>query len=178
MEKNRIDLCGKKILCMYEGNAEKAILNILLDNSLLIFDRKMLIKGKPVRRERVNIIEKKYLSDDFRCQIVIIRVIDSKNEKFKLSKLYVNKVDSIINTITSPEIEILTVIADDNYDRYCSSNYSKPSLYCKAEYKNIKIKSEEFIEKRFSDPLVLVGAIKKHKKSIGKDNLTLFDLLI
>jgi hypothetical protein len=26
--------------------------------------------------------------------------------------------------------------------------------------------------------LVLISAIKKHKKSIGKDNLTIFDLLI
>ncbi len=39
MQRNKLDLSGKIIYCIYEGNAEREILDFLLDSERLIFTR-------------------------------------------------------------------------------------------------------------------------------------------
>jgi hypothetical protein len=64
-------------------------MNILLDNDMLIFDRNMLFEGKIYKRESVEMIQEKYLSLSYKNkELVILSIIDSKHEAFKLGKPY------------------------------------------------------------------------------------------
>lgn len=171
-----IDLEGRKILCLVEGVAEETIVNILLNNDLLIFDRENLLYKKPLRRESVSRIEEKYLGLDFGdTPLVILRVIDSRRERFKLSKLYRHKVEEIYTALTPPEIEILIILLDDCYESYCRSG-QKPSTYCKIQYRR-NIKKADFISEKFRNPEELVSAIERHKSMIGREIITLADFL-
>ena len=95
--------------CICEGAAEHAIMDILLDNSLLVFKREELIEEEVIRCRQGKKFEERYLRKGFNDKISIIRILDSRHENFKLSKAYINKVD-VINIITAPEIEILILL--------------------------------------------------------------------
>lgn len=150
------------IACLCEGTAEETIMNILLDNDLLIFDRSMLIEEKPLRVRKGADFEKRYLRKGFSKPVTVIRILDSRREKFRLSKEYEQKVQ-VINVITSPEIEMLIIHSEGKYKEFEKSGL-KPSDFCKQKlgYKNVK--SAGFIRKYFSDPLLLVDAIREHSK--------------
>ncbi|WP_270500587.1 hypothetical protein [Holdemanella porci] len=100
----------KAVLC--EGAAEEAIINILLDDHRLIFEREELLEEKPLRIRQAERFETRYLRKGFSDKISIIRILDSKNENFKLSKAYKSKVD-VINIVTAPEIEMLIIINEE-----------------------------------------------------------------
>lgn len=95
--------------CLCEGSAEKAIMNILLDNDLLIFKREELLEEEVLSCRSAKNFEERYLRKAFDDKISVIRIHDSRKEDFKLSKAYENKVD-VVNIITAPEIEILAII--------------------------------------------------------------------
>jgi len=94
---------GKYVACIAEGSAEAAIIDILLDNDLLIFNREMLIDEKVIRCRNASTFESRYLRKDFNGKITIFRILDSRRENFKLSKAYKHQVD-VVNIITAPEI--------------------------------------------------------------------------
>ncbi len=73
----------------------------------------------------------------------MLRIFDSRREKFKLSKTY------------APEIEMLIILNEGKYTDYKKSN-KKPSEFCKTELKYKNVKSTEFLEKYFADASVLV----------------------
>ena len=56
----------------------------------------------------------------------MLRVLDSRREKFKISKAYEHKID-VINVITAPEIEMLIILNEGKYDAYKRSR-KKPRL--------------------------------------------------
>lgn len=99
--------------CICEGSAEHAIMDILLDHDLLIFTREHILEEKVIRCRDGKRFEKKYLRKDFTGKITVFRILDSRREKFKLSKAYEHKVD-VINVITAPEIEMLIIFAKFN----------------------------------------------------------------
>ena len=78
----------KLIACMCEGGAETAIMDILLDNDLLIFNREQLIDETVIPRTSVRTFEKNYLRREYDNKVLVLRVIDSRNEQFNLSKAY------------------------------------------------------------------------------------------
>ena len=96
------------VACICEGGAERTIVEILLDNNLLKFSSAQLLDGEILgRRDRsAKNFEKNHLRKEFDEKITIVRILDSINEKFELSKLYANKVE-IVNVVTAPEIEML-----------------------------------------------------------------------
>lgn len=89
----------KYILCLCEGNAEKEIIEKLLDHELLIFNNRNLIDRRVFKRMRVRAVEERFLGYAYEKEVVILRVIDSNKEKFNLSKPYKGRFD-IINIIT------------------------------------------------------------------------------
>lgn len=164
----------KAVLC--EGATEEAIINILLDHNCLIFKREELIEEKPLRIRKASTFETKYLRKGFRDKISIIRILDSRNEKFKLSKAYQEKID-VINIITAPEIEMLIIINEDKYSEFCKSK-KKPSEYCKIDLKMANVKNSEFVYHYFSNVNQLIDAIKKyHSIHDNKGDFTLKDIL-
>lgn len=122
--------------------------------------------------------QRRYLRREYEQKILILRVIDSRREEFKLSKAYRCQVE-IINVITAPEIEILIIASKKQYDEYCKSGYKKPSEYCKSKLGLKNVKSPDFIKLYFEDPDFLVESIKEyhrvHKQK--KDEASLYDLI-
>ena len=163
--------------CICEGSAEKAIMNILLDNDLLIFKREELLEEEVLSCRSAKNFEERYLRKTFDDKISVIRILDSRKENFKLSKAYENKVD-VVNIITAPEIEILAIIKEDKYLDFKKSKL-KPSDYCKQVLRMSHVKNYDSVIEYFSDADTLVEAIKKYKeiKNLPKGELTLIDLL-
>ncbi|MCM1090634.1 MAG: hypothetical protein NC092_12890 [Butyrivibrio sp.] len=171
-----MELTGYKA-CICEGSAENAIMDILLDHDLLIFSREEMLEEKVIRCRDGKRFEEQYLRKGFMDKISVIRVLDSRRERFKLSKAYEHKVD-VINVITAPEIEMLIIFNEDKYKEFKKSG-KKPSSFCKEDLKMADVKTYDFVKKYFSDPAVLVTAIKKYHEmsKIHKSEYTLLDLL-
>lgn len=175
----RVDIPNTSLIaCICEGGAERVIMDILLDNEFLIFNRKQLIDESVLPRTSVKEFEKRYLRLAYDQKILILRVIDSRGEEFNLSKAYRCQVE-VINVITAPEIEMLIIASKDKYEDFCGSGIKKPSEYCKSVLKIKNVKSPAFIKKYFDDPNFLVESIKKyHGVHKQKNNeAALFDLL-
>ena len=163
--------------CICEGSAENAIMDILLDHNLLIFNREDMIEEEVIRCREGRKFEENYLRKGFKDKISVIRVLDSRRENFKLSKAYAGKVD-VINVITAPEIEMLIIFNEDRYKEFKKSG-KKPSSFCKEDLKMSKVKTYDFVKNYFSDPVVLVEAIKKYHEmsKVPKGEYILLDLL-
>ena len=96
----------------------------------------------------------------------MLRIFDSRREKFKLSKTY------------APEIKMLIILNEGKYTDYKKSN-KKPSEFCKTELKYKNVKSTEFLKEYFADASVLVSAIIEYKRvsNIKNGECVLADLL-
>lgn len=169
---------ASNILCFYEGNAEKAILDILLDNDLLWFSRDQLVPDpKPLLRCSVEKVQTRYLRTDYGEEgVTIIRVIDSSNEEFKLKAAYQRQVKEVLTILTKPEIEILVIINEGKHKDFWRSKIKKPSDYCKQVLGLKNVKTEKFIHDYFDEPQKLVDAIREydrlHRKEKGELSLS------
>lgn len=163
--------------CICEGAAENAIMDILLDHGLLIFNREEMIEEEVIRCREGKKFEEKYLRKGFKDKISVIRILDSRRENFKLSKAYESKVD-VINVITAPEIEMLIIFHEDKYKEFKKTG-KKPSIFCKEDLKMSEVKSYDFVKEYFSDPMALIASIKKYHEmsKVPKGEYTLLDLL-
>ncbi len=148
--------------CICEGSAENAVMDILLEHELLSFTREELIEEEVIRCREGRKFEEKYLRKGFKDKISVIRILDSIRENFKLSRAYAGKVD-VINIVAAPEIEMLIIFAEDKYREFKKSG-KKPSVFCKEDLKMTQVKSYDFVKNYFSDPMVLVAAIKNIMK--------------
>ena len=159
---------SKYIACICEGTAEQVIINILLDNNKLIFDRKDLLEEDVLRSRSGQKFEQQYLRKGFD---------DKRNENFKISRAYQHKID-VINIITAPEIEMLIICNENKYEDYKKSK-KKPSSYCKEDLSYKNVKSKTFITEYFEDVDSLINAIKEYKRvsNIPNHESSLFDLL-
>lgn len=165
----------KAVLC--EGSAEEAIIDILLDNHCLLFEREELIEEEVLRIRSARHFETRYLRKGYNGKISVIRILDSRNERFNLSHEYQDKVD-VINIITAPEIEMLIIISEHEYDRYKRSGKS-PSDYCKENLHIRRVKSYDYVHSYFNDLTKLITAINEYNRlsNIPRGELTLKDLL-
>lgn len=165
------------IACICEGAAEQAIIELLLESDKLYFKKEDLLDDKVIRIRSAQNFEELYLGKYFKYEIIILRILDSRHENFKLRKSYENKVN-VINVITAPEIEMLIIHNENKYDDFKKSG-EKPSLYCKKYFKQSNIKSYQFVKHYFSDITLLLQSIKQYhnKANIHKKEVTLYDLL-
>ena len=168
---------SKYIACLCEGTAAEVIINILLDNDKLIFNRSQLIEETPLRCRDAKTFETRHLRKGFTDQISIIRILDSRREKFNLSKAYQHKID-VINVITAPEIEMLVILAENKYTEYKSS-HKKPSDFCTQNLQYRHVKSRDFVQDYFQDADKLIAAIREYKRvsNIPHGEYSLADLL-
>lgn len=171
------DFKGKKILLLCEGNAEVDIMERLLDYNLLVFEKEQLVFEKAHQVRSAQEVQSKFLGLDYgENPPIIVRICDSKNEKFKLNKkLYSN---TVINIFTRPEIEILYIIKADEYEKYTNKQKSKekPSTYCNRVLKMKNVKKKGFANEIFQEIEELRESLEKYKK-YHKDECCIFDLL-
>lgn len=172
---------GNMVACICEGNAEKEIIVLLLENDCLIFTAEELIEGVPLSNKFRSSakFESQYGGMTYEEKIEIIRVIDSKKESFIISESYKEKVSFIETCYTTPEIEMLYILNEEEYDNYQKSAYKKPSEYCKQELKmSKKIKNKDFCKNYFSDVNSLLKSIVKYNSIKPNKNLySIYDLL-
>ena len=163
--------------CICEGTAEQVIIDLLLDNSKLIFSRNDLLEHEVLRCRMGKNFEEQYLRKGFTEQITVFRILDSRRENFKLSKAYQSKV-KVVNIITAPEIEMLVILNEGKYSDYKKSGM-KPSLYCKSILKHRDVKSAAFVKSYFKDIDVLIKAIIEYKRvsNVKRNEFTLADIL-
>lgn len=165
------------ILCLCEGGAEMAVMNMLLDNNKLIFKRENLIRGCVHPRMDTTNIERKFLKKSYDKTVVILRILDSKNEKFKLNKPY-KEMFEVKKCLTKPEIEILVIHDCCKLKEYIKVKSTiKPSLFCKTHLKLKDIKSKEFVNRYFDIDKLLV-ALKSYKEKSSNDHYSIYDLVI
>ena len=168
---------SKYIACICEGTAEQVIINLLLENNRLIFSSDNLLEGEVIRSRSGEKFEKQYLRKGFTEKITVVRILDSHNENFKLSKAYAHKI-KVVNVVTAPEIEMLVIFKEGKYDEFKKSK-KKPSEFCITDLKFKNVKSESFLTEYFSDVDSLISAIKEYKRVsvIQRGEYTLADLL-
>ena len=137
--------------CICEGSAEEAIIDILVDNDLLILNREEMLEERVIRCRSAKRFEERYLRKGFEEQISVIRILDSRREKFRLSKAY------------------------EQFKR----SGKKTSEFCKTNLRMHDVKSYDFVKQYFSTPQLLVKAIKEYRRTanIPKGEYSLSDLL-
>lgn len=166
------------IACICEGTTEEVIMEKLLDANRLIFARKALLENELIRTRAADSFEKRYLRKSFRDKITVLRILDSRREKFKMGKAYKDKISAVYNVITAPEIEILIILNEHSYDAYRRSR-KKPSDFCKQDLRMGSVKNRQFIERYFSNVDDLIAAIREYRRvsDIPSGEYTLTDLL-
>ena len=168
---------SKYVACICEGGAEKTIIELLLDSNSLIFSYDDLLEGEIPRFRKARDFETQYLRKYFNEKVTVLRILDSRRERFAWSKAYAHKVD-VINVVTAPEIEMLVILSENKYKEFKGSNL-KPSEYCKSFLGYSNVKRPVFIEAYFKDLDKLITAIKRYKKvsKINHGEYALADLL-
>ena len=68
------------------------------------------------------------------------------------------KID-VVNVITAPEIEMLIIHAEGAYDQFKRSGKNQAN-FCKTNLRMHDVKSYDFVKQYFSNPQLLVKAIK------------------
>ena len=171
-------LFTKYVACIYEGSAERAIIELLLENDKLRFNWDDLLEGELIQCRSAKNFEEQYLRKEFTEKITVIRILDSRKEKFKLCPAYAEKVEDIINIVTAPEIEMLIILKEGRYAEYKKS-CKKPSDFCKTELKLPKVKNYNFVKQYFGHVDTLINAICEYERvsNIPKGECTLMDIL-
>ena len=148
------------VICICEGAAEQAIIELLLDHNSLVFAHDNLVGREITRKRKSSEIQSSFLNRAYQRQVNILRILDSKKDSFKLPPLY-----------TRPEIEMLLIIAEGQIEKYLQKEKSryKPSTYC-AEilFPGEHIKSRDFIQNYFTDIEKLYNAIRLYHEQAGK----------
>lgn len=177
------------VICILEGSAEEVIIKRLFENNNLIFkngdtyDGSRLIRKFSRTRQGRKFARENLEMDYGERYINILRILDSKREKFSLGKVYKERIQSgeiqIFNILTRPEIEMLIIINEGHYQKFTNRKGGiKASVYCKTELNLDKVKNVEFVSDYFSDVNILVNSIigynELHSK---KDEYGIFDLL-
>lgn len=166
-----------RILVICEGVAEEVIIKKLLEEDMLVFPPERVLDITGVRSAVK--VQAEYLNYDYDWPVIIMRLLDSLKENFKLGRLYKDKF-SVINIYTRPEVEILQIIREGKYQKYTSGRQStmKPSIYCVNELNMENVKTRAFLES-YWDLGSLITTIKEYKrlKNLGKNELCFADLL-
>lgn len=161
------------VLFICEGTAEKVVLNKLLDAGVLNIPQERIIDITRVRSAKK--IELNYFNVDYELPVKIVRLLDSLNEKFKSSKLYEGRY-SVIDIHTRPEIEMLLILKEGEYEAWKKSN-KKPSDYCTENLKMGDIKSTPFLEEYWDVRSIMqVAQLYKEIHAFARGELCLRDL--
>lgn len=173
MQQDRLTFTHLKeeyVICICEGAAEQAIIELLLDHNSLVFTHDNLVGREITRKRKASEIQDSFLNLAYQRQVNILRILDSKKDSFKLPSLYAERFP-VHNIYTRPEIEMLLIIAEGQSENYLQKEKSryKPSAYCaEVLFPGKHIKSREFIQDYFADINKLHNAIRLYHEQAGK----------
>lgn len=165
-----IHLKEEYVICICEGAAEQAIIELLLDHNSLVFTHDNLVGREITRKRKASEIQDSFLNLAYQRQVNILRILDSKKDSFKLPPLYAERYP-VHNIYTRPEIEMLLIIAEGQVEKYLQKDKTryKPSSYCtEILFPGEHIKSRDFIQRYFADIDKLHNAIRLYHEQSGK----------
>lgn len=169
-------LADQYVICICEGTAEEVIMETLLDNDCLMFNRRNLVDRDVTRIRTADKIQSRFLNREFSKPVSIIRILDSRSERFRLGKLYQQRF-SIYPIYTRPEIEMLMVLAENQYQAFRKSK-KKPSDFMAGYLPHSHIKARSFLQTYYSDVDKLLHAIHLYSLDAGhKGEYSLYHLL-
>lgn len=168
------DPAGYHPIISCEGTAEQIAVEILLDADALVFSRRNIVSVTRLRKA-VD-IQAEFLNYDYDWPVCVIRVLDSRKERFKLGNLYENRFP-VFSYVTHPEMEVLAIIREGMWSRWHDCHV-KPSDFCKQELGLREIKRAEFL-KKYWDAGSLVAAAREYRRlsKVPKGELCLADLI-
>lgn len=185
-ETTRSMLRCARVLFVCEGSCERVIIETLLHADKLIVDESAAIRDAIADRPTVNCRSAKTVQDvflgyDYDQQVVIVRILDSRKERFQLSGPYRDSVP-VLNCYTAPEIEMLAIAKEGELDRYNRRFKSKlkPSEFCRKELGLRDIKKESFLRDYWADADEICRCLRLYAKqhvAQTKGELTIADLL-
>jgi hypothetical protein len=179
---------ASKVAVLCEGNDEKYLISYLLDRNSLCFSKEQLL---PDLRINVRTYYKNpdrfaqdYLGFSYENGIAVIVVKDTK-KAFKLTPSYDNKVIGPYNCVTSPELEMLYVLAEKEFDNFQKEKgKSKPSIYMAKHFgiTSKELKSKNFFEEYWGKNSHSIENVLKEYRKISpnkgkKDIYSVADLL-
>lgn len=177
-----------RILVLCEGSDEQTIINILLDNNKLKFNRDSLIGQRVYHARNLNnpMITTELIHNG--KPVIIYRIGDTQTDNLRIPNDFKNLInkDRIYKYCTKPELEMLLLISENMINDYNKvKSKIKPSTYAKRIVYNGQNynKSTTFFEQYYNTNKVdkLVQSIKEYKRLKNKthksDELFLADLL-
>lgn len=190
MQKSLSELLADKfIICSCEGIAEKVIIELLLDNQKLCFERSALVDEECTNLRSAKDIESNFLTRAYSKDIAILRILDKENERFKISPVYLkSRIVEVYEVVTKPEIEMIHIHAEglfQEFQRALRANHNlRPSSFfqgyaTKTFRRKSKVKTAEFITDLYScDIPKLIKAIELYHQNSKQDSFDLSNLLI
>lgn len=175
-----------KLLMMCEGQNEREIINILLDNGCLKFTEDDLLGLIPYHARQIKTSSRvKTELNMYPGEVKVLRIGDKQSDKLDIPQDYKEKIVAIEKYCTKPEFEMLLILAEgleSEYEKVKSEmkpkDFAKNNIfYGKCRYDN----SSAFYREYFScRPELLVETIRKYQQYNGahrKDEHYLAELL-
>ena len=158
-----------------EGAAEQVAAEILLGANMLVFPTDDIVEV--TRKRKAVDIQDEFLGYDYDWPVCIIRLLDSRKERFRLGGLYAHRFP-VVDVLTHPEMEVLAIINEGKWERWSKSG-KKPSEFCKDDLGfGRRIKSTDFLMSYWNADSLAQAAIEyKRLSRISRGEICLADLL-
>lgn len=159
---------GRHVLFVCEGSAESAIIETLVESGMLgvpddRIERDQETDAPYTTRRSGSAVTDAFLNLDYEGgPLRIIRIADSRNERFKLRRGYEERA-TVETLLTRPEIEILVILREHAYDQWRKSRLSA-NQYCKQRLDMPDVKRYEFIKQYWSDVDAPCAAIHEYRR--------------
>ncbi|MGN0037556.1 MAG: hypothetical protein ACI36Y_00265 [Coriobacteriales bacterium] len=149
-------------------------MEILLGADALVFPKSNVVDVTRLRKAAD--IQAEYLNYDYDWPVCIVRVLDSRKERFKLGNLYAGRFP-VASYVTHPEMEMLAIIREGAWGRWHGS-HTKPSDFCKQQLGMREIKRADFLMGYWSaDSLTAAAREYRRLSKVPKGELCLADLI-
>lgn len=158
-----------------EGACEVYLMQQLLDNDCLIFNKKEILDRRPIHMRQPKEISALIDTLSVNEKIVFYRIGDTQKEDFSLSCFWARKENiSVYKVCTKPEIEILIIINEHLHEEYMKTKSKvSPKQFVKTHIKDY-VSFNDYIQNHD-----MIWSIKEYKriKRNDKNELYIDDLL-
>lgn len=157
-----------------EGKGERVVIDILLDNGCLIFNREDLLEEKVLATRNAKKFEDKHLTFKLTKPLHIYRIVDSNNDRFVIKRKDVDL--TIHDCLTKPEIEMLIIHDIGKYTQFKNQGL-KASEFLKQNLRGYHKGENYWLEYFESDVENLIRCLKLHDQSRPSGERTILSLI-
>lgn len=165
------------VVLIYEGNTEKYVLEMLLEQEVFKFAEWQLLDGRMFKRSNTqhrHALETQYFPLDYGNSRLVVLLIQDDDASLKIKEEFLEKLTGPVFVVTKPEIEMLMVHSLNLYDDFHKARTKihqlKPSQFVASAVgeNTSRIKSEGFV-KAFYSTHSLVEAIICHGTKANRE---------